>query len=82
MESFKIRKETLFKWFESGNYIDLCSQPGPPFGKYITSTPLPVEKHEDVLDRLIRDGGVVYETIYDLGLRWERLTVKKEVSHA
>lgn len=73
MDSFKIRKQMLLNWFLGGNHIEICSQPGHSFGKLYSSTPLPVDKHREVINRLIRDGSIKSQEFYYHGIRWDRL---------
>lgn len=81
MDNFTIRKTMLLNWFLGGNHVEICSQPGPSFGHTLSSTPLPVDNHKEVLNRLIRDGSISFQTFYDHGLRWERLLPKKGNHH-
>lgn len=76
VNSFKEKKIVLFTWINAGNVLERCSQPGPSFGKFSGVENCPITAVEPVLNRLLRDGQLDFETFYDFGIRWERFVPK------
>lgn len=73
MSNFIERKKELLNWFNEGNKIDRCSEPGHAWGNFSGIENCPIKRNlESILHRLIRDGKIRYQTFIVFGIRWER----------
>lgn len=72
MNRFTNKKSQLLDWIMAGNAIEQCSEPGPSFGKFSGTENCPIAGIEPVINRLLRDGKLQYETFLSFGMRWER----------
>lgn len=74
METLKKRKSKLIKWMKQGNTIEQCSQPGYALGRWSYT---PIEGLQPVINTLLSQGCLTFETFYIFGIRWERFKLNE-----
>lgn len=77
MATFKERKYQLIEWLKQGNIIEMCSQPGHAFGSLNKTDNCPLRGIQPLINSLLSQGVICYETFYEYGIRWERFKLNE-----